>query len=70
MASAKECYCCQELEELNQKFDDSGLYFVFSFSHVWLFRIAAISPKVRKRDPVKFDSTHILLILYLWWLNV
>ena len=24
MLSAEECYCCQELEELNQKFDDSG----------------------------------------------
>ena len=60
MPSAEEFYCCQELEELNQELDDSGLYFVFSFSLVWFFRIAAISPKVRKRDPVKFDqSTHI-----------
>ena len=25
MPSADECYCCRELEELNQKFDDSGL---------------------------------------------
>ena len=25
MPTADECYCCQELEELNQKFDDSGL---------------------------------------------
>ena len=59
MPSAEECYCCQELEELNQKFDDSGLYFVFSFSNVWLFTIAAISPKVRKHNPVKFNSTLI-----------
>lgn len=25
MPTADECYCCQELEELNQKFDESGL---------------------------------------------
>ena len=24
MPTAYECYCCQELEELNKKFDDSG----------------------------------------------
>ena len=26
MPVAEECYCCEELEELNQKFDNSGLY--------------------------------------------
>lgn len=26
MSSADECFCCQELEELNQKFDESGLF--------------------------------------------
>ena len=25
MPTADECYCCQELQELNQQFDDSGL---------------------------------------------
>ena len=32
MSSADECFCCQELEELNQKFDESGL---FSFKCVF-----------------------------------
>ena len=32
MPTANECYCCQELEELNQKFDDSGLCSVLSCS--------------------------------------
>ena len=28
MPTADECFCCQELEELNQKFDESGLIFL------------------------------------------
>ena len=28
MPSADECFCCQELEELNQKFDESSLNFL------------------------------------------
>ena len=27
MATDEECFCCQEVEELNQKFDESGLFF-------------------------------------------
>ena len=27
MATEEECFCCQELAELNQKFDESGLFF-------------------------------------------
>ena len=26
MATEEECFCCQELAELNQKFDESGLF--------------------------------------------
>lgn len=26
MGTADECLCCQELEELNQKFDETGLF--------------------------------------------
>lgn len=26
MSSADKCFCCQELEALNQKFDESGLF--------------------------------------------
>ena len=26
MSTADECFCCQELEELNQKFDEAGLF--------------------------------------------
>ena len=33
MPVANECYCCQELEELNQKFDNSGLYLLCDYSH-------------------------------------
>ena len=55
MPLAEECYSCQELEELDQKF---GVEVKFS-SHICFFTIAAILPKVRKRDPVKFDSTYI-----------
>ena len=33
MPSADECYCCQELEELNQKFDDTGLWSFLFFIH-------------------------------------
>ena len=25
MSTAEECHCCQELEELNSKFDEAGL---------------------------------------------
>ncbi|CAH3171281.1 unnamed protein product, partial [Porites evermanni] len=25
MATEEECFCCQELAELNQKFDESGV---------------------------------------------
>ena len=28
MPIADECFCCQELEELNQKFDESGSIFL------------------------------------------
>ena len=28
MATEEECFCCQELAELNQKFDESGLFFL------------------------------------------
>ena len=28
MPTADECFCCQELEELNQKFGESGLIFL------------------------------------------
>ena len=56
MPLAEECYSCQELEELDQKFNDPDLYFLLL---TCLFTIAAILPKVRKRDPVKFDSTYI-----------
>ncbi len=31
MASEDECFCCQELEELNQKFDESGLCLSLQF---------------------------------------
>ena len=27
MATEEECFCCQELAELNEKFDESGLFF-------------------------------------------
>ena len=27
MATEEECFCCQELAELNQKFNESGLFF-------------------------------------------
>ena len=33
MPVANECYCCQELEELNQKFINSGLYLLCDYSH-------------------------------------
>ena len=33
MPVENECYCCQELEELNQKFDNSGLYLLCDYSH-------------------------------------
>ena len=26
MSTADECFCCQEPEELNQKFDEAGLF--------------------------------------------
>ena len=26
MVTEEECFCCQELAELNQKFDESGLF--------------------------------------------
>ena len=30
MMSEDECYCCQELDVLNEKFDSSGLYSNYS----------------------------------------
>ena len=27
MTTEEECFCCQELAELNEKFDESGLFF-------------------------------------------
>ena len=37
MPVANECYCCQELEELNQKFNSSGLYLLYDYSHKYFF---------------------------------
>ena len=48
MPVANECYCCQELEELNQKFVNSGLYLLCDYSHeyfVWSGRFFAKSDK-------------------------
>ena len=39
MSVAKECYCCQEPEELNQKFDNSGLNLLCDYSHASLLRM-------------------------------
>ena len=34
MLTAVECFCCQELEDLNQKFDESGLFtFIWCISY-------------------------------------
>ena len=43
MATEEECFCCQELAELNQKFDESGLfcgqkdYYLFLFVRSWMY---------------------------------
>ena len=43
MATEEDCFCCQELAELNQKFDESGLfrgqkdYYLFLFVRNWMY---------------------------------
>ena len=37
MSAADECFCCQELEELNQKFDESGEFPFERFCYVIVF---------------------------------
>ena len=43
MPSADECYCCQELEELNQKFDDTGLWSFLFFHPLYLYNTTVVS---------------------------
>lgn len=62
MPTADECYCCQELEELNQKFDASGLYLVILFFHLTVCSDYSLCRRVRHIPgiyliPEKFKAT-------------
>ena len=41
MPTPDECFCCQELEELNEKFDESGLIFL----PLYLFECSVVKPR-------------------------
>ena len=55
MPTADECFCCQELEELNQKFDESGLIFL----RLYLFECSV----VKQRNGEVFSFCRVFMFL-------
>lgn len=56
MPSADECYCCQELEELNQKFDDTGVTCITTHEK---FRIVCLDTDVLRTALVAIHNARL-----------